>query len=387
MPPLGGAKLSPMLRRFVALFLSRLVVAATVTATRTNATRTAREEPLGTHAVPFSAFVMRRVPDAAGVGGRNRRYRVGGMRRRITFVAVLLALSVALPAVLASDGAAGSGPRVTMFGDSIAGALSYVPEARDVLGAGIDLRLELAPCRRLVAPGCWYQGARPDSVLDIVQSSSSAELGDIVVIDIGYNDPPNNYDTDMGTLVDALLSRGVAHVVWVTMREETDGYREINEIIRARAREQPRIAIADWESASRGKNWFNPDGLHLNAEGAMALAVLLRPYILAACGSACQPSESPTPRFPRNVSPPVLRGTPAVGRRLTCLPGTWVGTRPIVVSYRWLRSGKVIAGEPSSSRRLEAADRGRLVACRVWAANASGSSVANSKSMLVRPAK
>ena len=306
------------------------------------------------------------------------------MRRRILFVA-LSVLSVALPAVLAADGAAGSDPRVTMFGDSIADSLSYVPDAREILGARIDLRLELAPCRRLVSPGCWYQGERPPSALDLVQSSSHAELGDIVIVDIGYNDPPNNYDTDMGNLVEALLSHGVEHIIWVTMREETDGYREINDIIRARARGQSRIAIADWESASRGKDWFNSDGLHLNADGAVGLAVLLRPYVLAACGSACQPPESPASRPPRNVSPPALRGTPVVGRRLTCLPGSWVGTRPIVLSYLWLRSGNVIAGDPSRTRLLGAADRGRLVACRVWAANASGSSRATSKPILVRP--
>ena len=39
--------------------------------------------------------------------------------------------------------------RVTVFGDSAATAMAYDPEARRTLGRGIDLRLEVAACRRL----------------------------------------------------------------------------------------------------------------------------------------------------------------------------------------------------------------------------------------------
>src|SRR5712691_7323756 len=140
------------------------------------------------------------------------------MRRALALVTLIGCL--ASPSASAHGaGATVSGPRVTMFGDSIAGSLAYVPEARDLLGEGLDLRLELAPCRRLVSPGCAYQGVRPPSALDIVQLSSLAELGDIVVVDVGYNEAAVNYDTDMATLAGALVSRGVEHVVWVTLRE------------------------------------------------------------------------------------------------------------------------------------------------------------------------
>ena len=306
------------------------------------------------------------------------------MRERVVFVALLAMLSIAAPSALAGDATtSGRGPRVTLFGDSIADSLSYVPQARDILGAGIDLRLELMPCRKLVPPGCAYRGTRPSSVLDIVKSSSPSDLGDIVIVDVGYNDPPNNYESDMATVVDALLSHGVGHVIWVTMREETDGYRQINDIIRSAASREPRIVVADWESASRGKPWFNPDDLHLNADGAVGLATFLRPYVLAACGSNCAPQSA---GVPRNVRPPALRGTPVVGNIVHCSPGTWVGTQPIVLSYRWLRNGHVVAGDHSAARLLRPADLGRSVACRVWAANANGSKSATSNVVLVRHA-
>jgi len=305
------------------------------------------------------------------------------MRWGLALVVLLSGISALIPSALVADsGTALSGPRVTMFGDSIAESLDYVPEARELLANGLDLRLELTPCRKLVPPGCAYQGTRPRSVLDIVQSSSLAQLGNIVVVDVGYNDPANNYETDMAQVVNALVERGVGHVIWVTLREQSDDYRQINNVVRTQASRWPEFQIADWESASRGKDWFNPDGLHLNVAGALGLAKFIRPYILAACGSACPT----TARAPENTRRPVLQGMPVVGDVLTCRQGAWTGTPPIVFSYRWLRNGRVIRGILGSTRRLQAADRGRLVACRVWAGNSGGAAQATSKAVLVRAA-
>jgi hypothetical protein len=268
-----------------------------------------------------------------------------------------------------------------MFGDSVADSLNYVREAREFLAEGIDLRLELSPCRKLVPMGCAYQGARPPSVLDIVRSSSLAQLGSTVVVAVGYNDPANNYETDMAQVAIALVEKGVGHIVWVGVRERNDDYRSINATIRAQAPRWPQLQVADWEAASRGKDWFNQDGLHLNASGALGLAMLIRPYVLAACGSACR---TPTPEAPRNARLPTVRGTPVVGRTLTCRQGLWRGAAPIRFTYRWLRGNRVLRRAVGPSRRLERADRGRQVACRVWAANVAGASAATSRAVQVR---
>jgi hypothetical protein len=268
-----------------------------------------------------------------------------------------------------------------MFGDSVADSLNYVREARELLAEGIDLRLELSPCRKLVPVGCAYQGARPPSVLDIVKSSSLAQLGNIVVVAVGYNDPANNYETDMAQVAIALADKGVGHIVWVTVRERNEDYRSINATIRAQAPRWPQLQVADWEAASRGKDWFNPDGLHLNASGALGLATLLRAYVLADCGSACL---TPAAEAPRNSRPPTVRGTPVVGQTLTCRHGVWRGAAPIRFSYRWLRGERVLPGSIGRTRRLERADRGRDVACRVWAANAAGAAAATSRAVRVR---
>jgi hypothetical protein len=275
-------------------------------------------------------------------------------------------------------------PRVTIFGDSVPDSLQYVPEARALLASGLDLRLELTSCRRLVSPGCAYQGTRPESVLDIIQFSPLVTLGNVVVVDVGYNESAINYEADMSQVAIALVKLGVEHVLWVTMREQTDNYRQINDIIRTQARRWPQVQVVDWDAASRGQDWFQADGLHLNAAGALGLAKLLRAYILAACGSDCQPAIPSATELPKNVRLPRLRGAPVVGRRLTCSPGTWTGTRPIAYSYRWLRNGRDIPRAFRPSRRVHVSDAGLLLTCQVWAANAAGASEATAKALRAR---
>ena len=296
----------------------------------------------------------------------------------------LCAVATASLLTLEAAGGASSPPRVTIFGDSVASSLQYVPEAQQLLGNGLALRLELTPCRRLVSPGCPYQGTRPDSVLDIVQVSPLVTLGKVVVVDVGYNEAAANYESDMSQVAIALVKLGVEHVLWVTMREQTDNYRLINDVIRTQAQRWPQLQVVDWDAASKGQSWFQTDGVHLNAEGTLGLAKLLRANILAACGSDCQTPSTPTAELPKNVRAPRLRGTPVVGNRLTCLSGTWTGTRPIAFSYQWLRDGRAVAHAYRSVRRLRSSDAGHLLSCRVWAANAAGARSATTRGVRAR---
>ena len=303
------------------------------------------------------------------------------MRPALALVALLLGIAGFSSSAHGAERTPGSGPRVTMFGDSIADSLSYVPEARALLVDGVDMRWELAPCRKLVPIGCAYMGERPPSVLDLVTNSTLAQLGNIVIVAVGYNDPVNNYQTDMAQVVNALVAKGVNHVIWVTLRAQTEDYRKIDETIAAQAPRWPELRVADWEAVSRGKDWFNPDGLHLNADGAVGFATLLRPYVLTACGSACAAIGS---QAPQNVRLPTLHGTAEVGRTVSCHPGRWAGEGPIVFSYRWLRGTKVLTHAAGNTRILGRSDRSHLIACRVWAGNASGATAATSKPVRVR---
>ena len=68
----------------------------------------------------------------------------------------------------------------------------------------------------------------------------------------------------------------------------------------------------------------------------------------------------------KNTKLPTISGTPKVGRKLTCKPGSWT-PKPTSFAYQWLRNGKKIKGATTSTYKLGRADKGRKVACKVTA--------------------
>ena len=218
-----------------------------------------------------------------------RRLRLTTTHPQLPDVRAALALAVAVTAaVLACAASAPAQPsapartRVTVIGDSITASFDYVPAAKRYLGKGLDLRSDAVVCRRLVAASCSFQGTTPPTVLEVVGAKGHA-LGPVVVINVGYNDWAAVYDVDR--VMKALKAAGVKHVIWVTLREAGSNasiYAQSNARIRsAGKRWRSRFVIADWNAYSRGKPWFREDGLHLTSSGALGLARLLRPLVLA----------------------------------------------------------------------------------------------------------
>ena len=210
-------------------------------------------------------------------------------RRKLPDLRAALALALAvMAAVLACAAAAAAQPsapaktRVTIIGDSITASFNYVVSAKRYLGKGLDLRSDALVCRRLVAASCSFQGTTPPTVLELVGAQGHA-LGPVVVINVGYNDWAAVYDVDR--VMKALRTAGIEHVIWVTLREAGSNasiYAQSNARIRsAGKRWRSRLVIADWNTFSRGKPWFREDGLHLTSSGALGLARLLRPLVLA----------------------------------------------------------------------------------------------------------
>lgn len=196
----------------------------------------------------------------------------------------LAAAAVCLGAFGASASSARSGLRATMVGDSVAASLSYVASARALLDRGISVRYDLRVCRRLVAPSCGYEGVAPPTALQAVESYGHS-LGDVLIVDVGYNDESQGYGRGIDQIMHAALAQGATGVVWVTLRE-TGGYagiyRSTNAVIRAATKRWPELVVADWNAHSAGKPWFAIDGLHLSATGATQLAAFLRPFIARA---------------------------------------------------------------------------------------------------------
>ncbi len=75
---------------------------------------------------------------------------------------------------------------------------------------------------------------------------------------------------------------------------------------------------------------------------------------------------------PKNTVAPKITGTPKVGKTLTCAKGTWTGSLPITYKYQWLRNGAAIAAATKATYVAKAADRNKLISCKVTATNAAG---------------
>lgn len=69
---------------------------------------------------------------------------------------------------------------------------------------------------------------------------------------------------------------------------------------------------------------------------------------------------------PVATTKPSVRGIAKVGKVLTCAHGTWSPT-PSTYKYQWLRSGRAITGKTASTYKAVAADRGKLISCKVTA--------------------
>ena len=201
--------------------------------------------------------------------------------------ALLVATALAVLVGGGTSGAAvAAAPRVTLISDSVGGVLFWQHDARDDLARGIDLRIDIRTCRRLVTDGCVYGGERPPSVLDAIRDLGPA-LGQVAVIDVGYNDAPSGFGTGIDRVMRALLDAGVDQVVWLTLRERRSSWAEINDQIREAPKRWPQLTVGDWELESRAHDEWFADGIHMNWIGGGAFGAFLRPLVIAACRAAC----------------------------------------------------------------------------------------------------
>ena len=218
------------------------------------------------------------LPTAAGALSTTTRTTT---TRRVSVAA--LAAAVLAAAALAGAGAAApsNAVEVTFVGDSVPASITYTRQAQAILGRGLDLRLDLRVCRRLVTESCSYRGTAPPTALQSVQAVGS-RLGDVLIVDVGYNESAVGYREGIDRIMRAARAQGAVGVVWVTLRETRDIYRQTNASIRAAQKRWPQLQVADWNAYSRGKPWFSPDGLHMGPSGAEALARFLRPFVFRA---------------------------------------------------------------------------------------------------------
>ena len=244
-----------------------------------------------------------------------------------------LALAVAAAALVVAGGAGAStqqsAQHVTMIGDSVADAIAGASDATAILRAGIDLDLELAPCRRVDGDSCPYNGARPPTLVDLANSMGS-KLGPNVVVAVGYNDYEDLYAQNISTALTTLKAQGVKRVWWLTLRAARHPALHMNDDIEAAAKAHPELEVIDWNVYSRSHpDWFQDDGLHLLGAGSEAMATLIHKTLLED-GVAAPPVRVTTATLPVGV-----RGH-AYSTNLRAVAG--------VAPYRWSLLERAPAG-------------------------------------------
>jgi hypothetical protein len=97
------------------------------------------------------------------------------------------------------------------------------------------------------------------------------------------------------------------------------------------------------------------------------------------------PVATPSPKPPKNTSPPTIAGAARQGQTLTAASGSWDGTQPITFTFQWRRCGtdggscKGIRGADQQTYVLGTADVRHTLLVFVTATNAGGSSSARSR--------
>lgn len=216
----------------------------------------------------------------------------GRMRGALVLLVLVLALGVP-----AAGAATRDLPHVTFIGDSVADAIGNTNSSIAIVKQGVDMDLELAPCRRVEGEGCPVDNVRPPSVVQLVKSMG-AKLGPNVVISVGYNDFEDEYAQNIADALDALQAAGVKHVWWLTLRAAHHPYVNMNADIVAAAAKHPDVTVVDWNVYSRSHpDWFQDDGLHLLGPGADAMATLIHQSLLDD-GVAVKPAQITTAALP-----------------------------------------------------------------------------------------
>jgi hypothetical protein len=183
-------------------------------------------------------------------------------------------------------------PGVAVIGDSVTARIEQLAAAAFALESGLRITVDAAVCRRLVAPSCDYNGVAAPSALDAFRSLK--QVPKIVVLNVGYNETTASFTAGAATLMQELTRRGVARVVWVTLRERQPSYADTNGAIRELAAKWAGVVrVVDWNAISQGQPWFEQDDVHLNPDGATQLALAIRSGVLSACGKACLLSSRP----------------------------------------------------------------------------------------------
>ena len=149
-----------------------------------------------------------------------------------------------------------------------------------VTAVGDSLTIDMQPYLDQLVPGISVNGAvsRPWStgVTIVAELNLAGRLGPEVVVALGANGgvTPAQFDAMMRAVA------GAKRVVFVNLRLPRPWQDETNATLRDGVARYPGAVLADWYALSTNQpSWFAPDGVHLEAAGARAMAGLVAAHL------------------------------------------------------------------------------------------------------------
>ena len=182
----------------------------------------------------------------------------------------------------------GDAPHISLIGDSTLTGVRWYADYGALERFNFVFSAE--SCRRTIEQSCISrEGYRSANVIRAMRTLDG-ELGEVLVVMSGYNDPVWTIDEAIAGVVDEARGQGVGHVVWLSLRTSDDvdysdpqeqssinTFREYNEqLVAAAAASDGYLQVADWATYSNGASaWFEADGVHLTPRGVDAITTFI----------------------------------------------------------------------------------------------------------------
>jgi SpoIID/LytB domain protein len=186
--------------------------------------------------------------------------------------------------IYGADSAAAPVGSILFIGDSVGEGIA-TEFANVVTPAYPNMNFQACAGRGMSGAACLFAVTAPQMNLDGVGVANAAPAPAIAVVELGYNDDPNSFDSEVQQMVSALTSKGVQKIIFVNMstRSTTRTYARSNTSLTNAAATNPNIVVWDWNTASGGQpqwRWFDNSSLccwvHLSTSGQAEFALFLR---------------------------------------------------------------------------------------------------------------
>ena len=134
--------------------------------------------------------------------------------------------------------------------------------------------------RCLVGPSCVAAAVGSPDAATIINALTPDQYPSVAIIQLGYNDDPNTFQSDVDQVVNALNTRGVQRIVFINLstRRTSRDYALSNAVLANAATSYPNVSIFDWNAASSAPSqnrWFSDD-IHLTSTGRSEFTLFIR---------------------------------------------------------------------------------------------------------------